>query len=254
MKQSKHLTLACVTLFVASLIAVFPSGSKTDLTTTNVVGLWRFDEIKGDQAKDTSENGLDGKIEGKVKVVDGKFGQALQFNAAGYVEIPFNELLNIKHMTLMCWVHAEAAGAVQIHRWKPPAYTLEIFKNKTTPVIMTAGGFKYNQPPKPTPLNEWVHLAGTYDGKNLIAYENGQAVDSLEHEGDINAGKDVVRFGARTDNDGGRYQGVLDEVAIFGEALTEQEIQDIMNDGFETVLAVLPKRKLATTWAYLKQN
>ena len=96
MKQSKHLTLVGVTLVVASLIAVLPSEAKTDLTKKNVVGIWLFDEIKGDQAKDTSENGLDGKIEGKVKVVDGKFGQALQFNAAGYVEIPFNELLNIK--------------------------------------------------------------------------------------------------------------------------------------------------------------
>ena len=158
-----------------------------------------------------------------MQVVDGKFGQDLQFNATGYAEIPFNELLNIKHMTLMCWVHAQAAGAVQIHRWKPPAYTLGIFQNKTTPVIMTTGGFKYNQRPKPTPLNEWAHLAGTYDGKNLIAYENGQAVETLKHEGDINAGKGVTRIGARTDNVGGKFQGVLDEVAISGEVLTEPE-------------------------------
>ena len=254
MKLSRLSSLVGLTLLVAGLIAVLPSQAKTDLTDKKIVGIWLFDDIKDDQAQDTSGNGLDGKLEGKVKVVDGKFGQALQFNAAGYVEIPFNELLNIKHMTLMCWVHAEAAGAVQIHRWKPPAYTLEIFQNKTTPVIMTAGGFKYNQPPKPTPLNEWVHLAGTYDGKNLIAYENGKAVETLKHEGDINAGKDVLRIGARTDNAGGKFRGVLDEVAIFGEALTEQEIQDIMNDGFEGVLAVSPKSKLATTWAYLKQN
>ena len=119
---------------------------------------------------------------------------------------------------------------------------------------MTTGGFKFNQPPKPTPLNEWAHLAGTYDGKNLIAYKNGKAVETLKHAGDIKAGDDVVRFGARTDNAGGKFRGVLDEVAIFGEALTEQEIQEIMNDGFEFVLAVSPNSKLATTWAYLKQN
>ena len=254
MKLSRLSILVGLTLLVAGLIAVLPSQAKTDLTDKKIVGIWLFDDIKDDQAQDTSGNGLDGKLEGKVKVVDGKFGQALQFDGNSYVEIPFNELLNIKHMTLMCWVHAEAAGAVQIHRWKPPAYTLEIFQGKTTPVIMTAGGFKYNQPPKPTPLNEWVHLAGTYDGKNLIAYENGKAVETLKHEGNINAGNDVVRIGARTDNADGKFRGVLDEVAIFGEALTEQEIQDIMNDGFKGVLAVSPNRKLATTWADLKQN
>ena len=128
MKLSRLLSLVGLTLLVAGLVAVLPSQAKTDLTDKKIVGIWLFDDIKGDQAKDTSENGLDGKIEGKVKVVDGKFGQALQFNAAGYVEIPFNKLLNIKHMTLICWVNAEKAAAVQIHRWKPPAYTLEVYQ------------------------------------------------------------------------------------------------------------------------------
>ena len=110
---------------------------------------------------------------------------------------------------------------------------------------MTTGGFKFNQPPKPTPLNEWAHLAGTYDGKNLIAYENGKAVETLKWEGgDINAGKDVVRFGARTDNAGGKFRGVLDEVAIFGEALTEQEIQEIMNDGFEFTVGRIAQQQI----------
>ena len=259
MKLSRLLSLVGLTLLVAVLVAVLPSQAKIDLTDKKIVGIWLFDEIKGDQAKDTSENGLDGKIEGKIKVVDGKFGQALQFDGNSYVEIPFNELLNVKHMTLMCWIHAEAAGAAQIHRWKPPAYTLEIFEGRTTPVIMTTAGFKFNKPPQQTPLNEWVHIAGTYDGKNLIAYQNGEAVDTLEHQGDIEAGKDVVRFGARTDNDGGRYQGVLDEVAIFGEALTQQEIQDIMNNGFESVLNPKPthiefKNKLPTHWGKIKGN
>ena len=91
------LNLFCLTLLVAGLIAALPSQAKTDLTDKKVVGIWLFDDIKGDQAKDTSENGLDGELEGKVKVVDGKFGQALQFDGSSYVEIPFNELLNIKH-------------------------------------------------------------------------------------------------------------------------------------------------------------
>ena len=259
MEQSRLLILACVTLLALSLVVVLPSEAKTDLTKKDVVGIWLFDEIKDDKAQDTSGNGLSGKIEGQVEIVDGKFGQALQFDGNSYVEIPFNELLNVKHMTLMCWIHAEAAGAAQIHRWKPPAYTLEIFEGRTTPVIMTTAGFKFNKPPQQTPLNEWVHIAGTYDGKNLIAYQNGEAVDTLEHQGDIEAGKDVVRFGARTDNDGGRYQGVLDEVAIFGEALTQQEIQDIMNNGFESVLNPKPthiefKNKLPTHWGKIKGN
>ena len=67
MKQSRHLTLVCVTLFVAGLIVVLPSEAKTDLADKNVVGIWLFDEITGYKAKDTSENSLGGKIEGKSR-------------------------------------------------------------------------------------------------------------------------------------------------------------------------------------------
>ena len=56
MKQSRNLTWVCVSLFVTGLIVVLSSEAKTDLTNKNVVGIWLFDEIKGDQAKDKSEN------------------------------------------------------------------------------------------------------------------------------------------------------------------------------------------------------
>jgi hypothetical protein len=50
-------------------------------------------------------------------------------------------------------------------------------------------------------------------------------------------------------------QGVMDEVAIFDEALTEKEIQDIMNSprGLAGLyLAVNPEDKAATTWSQIK--
>ena len=52
---------------------------------------------------------------------------------------------------------------------------------------------------------------------------------------------------------------MLDEVAIFGEALTQQEIQSIMNDGFESALNpksthIEFKNKLLTHWEKIKGN
>ena len=220
----------------------------------DVVGIWLLDEGQGGVAGDLSENELDGEIVGEPEWVDGVFGKALEFDGiADYVEIPFDELLNIKHMTLMCWVFApDSSNRVMIHRWAPPAYTLEIYTTKTTPVISTAGVNQFNKPVTSTPIGEWLHMAGTYDGENIIAYENGEAIDTLAHSGDISAGAGLLRFAVRTDNDGGRFNGMLDEIAIFSEALSAEEIREIMELGFEEYTAVKPGGKLATTWAETK--
>lgn len=46
-----------------------------------VVGIWLLNEGEGDVAKDSSENGFDGTIEG-AEWVDGRFGSALSFSKA----------------------------------------------------------------------------------------------------------------------------------------------------------------------------
>ena len=51
--------------------------------------------------------------------------------------------------------------------------------------------------------------------------------------------------------------GIVDEVAIFNRGLTEEEVNDLMNNGLENLLEsqpVDPKYKTAITWAKLKSN
>lgn len=220
------------------------------------IGIWLFDEGSGEIVKDSSGNGLDGQIVGAPQWVDGRFGSALQFDGVDdYVEIPFNELLNIKHMTLMAWAFApDDQNRVIIHRWAPPAYTLEFYQTKTTPVISTSAGVNFNKPDVTIITGEWFHVAGTYDGQKLIAYQNGEKINELDHSGDIDTGDCVVRFAARTDNDSGRFNGIIDEVAIFDESLTQEKIQNIMNNGLMSTTAVKPLQKMSITWATIKMR
>jgi len=44
----------------------------------------------------------------------------------------------------------------------------------------------------------------------------------------------------------------IDEVAVFNEVLTKDDIGDIMNKGIKISLAVSPTGKLATSWGGLK--
>ena len=57
----------------------------------NITAMWLFDEGEGTTATDSSGNGNDGTIHGATWV-DGKFGQALEFNGTdNWVEVPHSQ-------------------------------------------------------------------------------------------------------------------------------------------------------------------
>ncbi|MDE0686272.1 MAG: hypothetical protein OXI63_25375, partial [Candidatus Poribacteria bacterium] len=74
-----NLMIACITLIVLSL--AFTSISTAELDLKTAVGMWLFDDGKGDTAVDSSENGNDGElVNGPKWIKNGKFGSALEFN------------------------------------------------------------------------------------------------------------------------------------------------------------------------------
>lgn len=46
--------------------------------------------------------------------------------------------------------------------------------------------------------------------------------------------------------------GVIDEVVLYDRALSEKEINELMEDGMEVTLDVQPGGKLVTTWSRIK--
>ncbi|MFB3041331.1 MAG: LamG domain-containing protein, partial [Candidatus Poribacteria bacterium] len=100
-------------------------------------------------------------------------------------------------------------------------------------------------------VGEWYHFAGTFDGKVMRVYVNGQ----LEGETDNNvpiAPSDLELwiggddFGRPTDH----FPGIIDEVRIYEKTLSEAEIQKVM----ETPQAVEAEDKLTTSWGRIKES
>jgi len=72
-------------------------------------------------------------------------------------------------------------------------------------------------------------------------------VDPLQNE----AG---VTIGVTNINGGEPAQGIIDEVGIFNNALSEDDVKAIMQKGLEqTALMVEPSGKLASTWGNIKR-
>jgi hypothetical protein len=86
--------------------------------------------------------------------------------------------------------------------------------------------------------NQWQHIAGVADGSTLRVYLNGVEVASTPYDGTINTTNGPLGVG---DNPGGndgttlRYEGYLDEVAIWERPLTPAEVLahfDAGSDGY----------------------
>ena len=63
----------------------FTGSGKADIDPDSIVGLWLFDEGKGNEVEDSTGNGYDGDMEGVFAWVDGVYGSALEFKEGDYV-------------------------------------------------------------------------------------------------------------------------------------------------------------------------
>ena len=50
------------------------------------------------------------------------------------------------------------------------------------------------------------------------------------------------------------WKGMLDDMALFNRALSGDEVEEIMNEGLETVMAVKPKDRLTVMWGTIKSR
>ena len=99
-------TLLCIRLIITSLMLVAQIGAKIDLETA--MGIWLFDENRGNVATDISGNNNHGQIQ-FAEWVTGKFGKAPKFNGVtSRVVIADSESLYAKKAwTITSWVFVD---------------------------------------------------------------------------------------------------------------------------------------------------
>ena len=91
-----------------------------------------------------------------------------------------------------------------------------------------------NSPTNVLVLNQWQHIAGTYDGKRMRLYVNGIAIDSFDVATSItNTASSInLTIGDHTGSYQRRFQGLIDEVRIWKTCRTSSQIKANMNDEF----------------------
>jgi Concanavalin A-like lectin/glucanases superfamily len=174
----------------------------------------------------------------------GRHGHALYFDGAPGAEVVVPERVSFKttRMTLSVWVRPwRSRAAAVIGRW----YYFDAFLLEYRPREDGTGAdylFSIGLPLAGTELGEtvlvgasaeedtWTHLAGTFDGNQVRLYKNG----SLFSEQKVANGPRDMQDARRSLTMGallkgpliaeGRFHGQLDEVRLYGVALTPKQV------------------------------
>ncbi|MCH8292637.1 LamG domain-containing protein [Candidatus Poribacteria bacterium] len=244
-------------LSVIILIGMATTMSFAAIDPSTIVGLWHFDEGNGSTVADSSGNGHDGEIDGAVWV-DGKMGDGLEFDGDDSVIVPDAPDLRIgEQLTMMAWFFATDIGDWRQIIAKSDEYLLRIDPpqegNRMSSFVKAGGGWEPRASAMVPDLDTWTHYAAVYDSSladnQLKVYVNGVESGASTRPGIVDQTENPVEFGKW--GGGSFFVGTIDEVAIFNVALSEADIQTVMDVGFTAVQA---KDKLATTWGNVKQT
>jgi len=231
------------------------------LTATSVVGfsqdgntvlLFLCEDIKGDTVKDSSGNSNDGKVDGNVKVVEGRWNNGYKFDGKSHILVNKSDTLDIKqNITIEVWVKHEQSDAEQFILDKREGGGYELYMNSNIMrFLMETPALKLRlDDPETAPVGEWHYYVGTYDGKEMKLYVDGELVAEMAQKDDLGIESDLL-IGAENGSSG-FFMGVIDNLHISNIARAENEIKAAFERGF---LAVEPSDKLTTAWGRVKNH
>jgi hypothetical protein len=199
------------------------------------VAYWLFDEASGNVARDGSGHGYDADLKENPVWVEGKFRHALEFQGESYLEIR-NSSQNLSFgagapFSITAWVKNQGGGTIigKFNGGIIGAYILGIGGGGIVSFHREVAPWSFSGS-MALPDDDFGHVAVTYDGTEMKIYVNGQ-FDSSQERGPQNTDTVTpVLIGARFTSDAPSefFDGVIDELAIFNVALTEQQIREIM--------------------------
>jgi hypothetical protein len=233
MTTTREQFTACIIFIITGLLCTSHSNGQVD--PKSIVGVWLFDEASGNIARDNSRHGYDADLKENPAWVEGKFGHALEFQGGSYLEIrnssenlPFG---GTEPFSITAWVRNQGGGTVigKFNGGIIGAYILVISGDGTVTFHREVAPWTFSGI-KALPDNDFGHVAVTYDGAEMKIYVNGE-FDARQDRGPQNTDTVTpVLIGARFTNNAPSefFNGVLDEVALFNVALTEEQIRDVM--------------------------
>ncbi len=207
------------------------------VTDPDLMGWWKLDEGYGTTALDWSGHGNDGVLQGDPQWTAGYDGGGLELDGAGDNIYAASAQVPTAAFTAALWFNpARTLGAASTRQdllyWQVgngrPHLTFNRSGNGEIGLWPNVGG-DFDGPQTTTrswAANTWHHVAATFDGTSFKIYVNGKLEDTVLHAG-THADASGLLIGCRT-SQRNYFTGKIDDVGLYGKALSEQEIGQAM--------------------------
>ncbi len=238
-----------------------PGTLDSTLTAMNPAGYWRLGESTGATAVDETANANDGTYGGpllaQAGALAGDADTAATFDGVDdYVEVGHDASYLIDNGTIQFWFNAQdttaghlfskdAFGFVDgghLSAYLNPSGRLEVRLQSAT-----ASYFVQSTPAQPIAAGQWHHMAFTFGSDGMKLYVDGQLAATNAYTGGLgttsggSGNTEPIVFGASTQTSGTGsvdplkdfFHGTIDEVALLGTALTEEQVQDLYAAGIQ---------------------
>jgi hypothetical protein len=243
-------------LAIIANISVYTDTARAQIVKQGLVSYWSFDEadIAGNTVKDLRGNNH-GTISGDPKIVEGKIGNALEFDGDDHVDCGLDDslVLGDTDLSFGLWFkftnladknyligNFSAQNGKYYHLWEQDGSLIWSIDDNVTKSQIEFPSIE---------VGKWYHAFGVrVKGKETRLYVNGVLeVSGPDQTGDITSDAPMY-FGDRFAGERG-LEGFIDEVALYNRALSDDEVlQNYEAKG----LAVEPAGKLSLTWGEIK--
>ncbi|HUT91492.1 MAG TPA: LamG-like jellyroll fold domain-containing protein [Thermoguttaceae bacterium] len=151
------------------------------------------------------------------------------------------ELEGLANVTFSGWTRpTDLSGYREIFRQECPERLLFSFQNNGTVLSLGLNVDGYEEcdariDPAQVLDGAWHHCAGVFDGRTVRVYLDGKEIGSMERPGALTTGSVAPAFIGSSNGSGEYFQGALDDLRVYKEALSPEEIASLYRGGLDSI-------------------
>ncbi len=181
--------------------------------------------------------GMDIQAERPLPRVRGVHGKAVVLRGEPRLRVDGLALQGLEFLTVTAWVRpTDLGGFREIFRQECPNRILFSFQGdgRILSLGLNVNGYEEcDAAITPEQVNDgsWHHCAGTFDGKAMRVYLDGREVGTLARPGRLTPQSDAPAFVGSSTGQGEFFQGGMDDLRIYSQSLTAEQITALYKAG-----------------------